>query len=47
MPIALVEAPDAGRLREDRHELSLKVARDPVASVLPSPSRPIEKANVG
>jgi hypothetical protein len=28
IPVALVGAPDAGRLREDRPGLSLKVARD-------------------
>src|ERR1039458_6187389 len=45
IPIALVGAPDAGRLREDRHGLSLKAARDPVA--MSSPGLPIETANAG
>ena len=47
IPIALVGAPDAGRLREDRHGLSWKVARDPAAIALSSPGRPVETANAG
>jgi hypothetical protein len=47
IPIGLVGAPDAGRPREDRHGLSLKVARDPAAIALSSPGRPIETASAG
>jgi hypothetical protein len=47
IPIALVGAPDAGRLREDRHGLSLKAARDPVAMAMSSRGRPAETANAG
>jgi hypothetical protein len=36
IPIALVGAPDAGRLREDRPGLSLKVAPDPAAIAMSS-----------
>src|ERR1039458_9054778 len=47
IPIGLVGAPDAGRPREDRHGLSLKVARDPAVIALSSPGRPIETASAG
>src|ERR1039458_1299712 len=47
IPIALVGAPDAGRLRKDRPGLSLKVARDAAAIAMSSPGRRIQTANAG
>ena len=47
IPIALVGAPDAGRLREDHPGLSLKVARDEAATAMSSPRHPVETADAG
>jgi hypothetical protein len=47
IPIALVEASNAGRFREDRPGWSLKVARDAATMAISSPGRPIETANAG